>query len=133
VSYDASIIVGVSILTSDTDCYGYAAEDIVVLVDRDRPGQIQPTRVNMVCVEGAMMFVLLLTRRFLQIREIKRLVEGAQSGDHFFFHCAWGLLLVLTAQTTPLTGVLKMQDIRFKFRIKITARKMEWMNVRIFC
>lgn len=41
-----------STLTSSftIDCYGYAPGDIVVLIDRDEPGQVMPTRVNMVCV-----------------------------------------------------------------------------------
>lgn len=34
-----------------TDCYEYDPGDIVVLIDRDDPGQVQPTRVNMVCIQ----------------------------------------------------------------------------------
>lgn len=33
------------------DCYGYSSDDIVVLVDSDDAGQIQPTRANMVRVQ----------------------------------------------------------------------------------
>ncbi|KAF8233134.1 hypothetical protein L208DRAFT_1377389 [Tricholoma matsutake] len=51
------------------DCYGYSSDDIVVLVDSDDAGQIQPTRANM-------------------LQQIKQLVNGAQAGDHFFFHYA---------------------------------------------
>ncbi|KAF8069274.1 caspase domain-containing protein [Lyophyllum atratum] len=51
------------------DCYSYMPKDIVVLVDTEEPGQVQPTRDNM-------------------IRAIKNLVEDAQSGDHFFFQYA---------------------------------------------
>lgn len=51
------------------DCYGYSSDDIVVLVDSDDSGQIQPTRANM-------------------LQQIKQLVNGAQAGDHFFFHYA---------------------------------------------
>ncbi|RDB26940.1 Metacaspase-1 [Hypsizygus marmoreus] len=51
------------------DCYSYAPEDIVVLVDTYEPGQLQPTRENM-------------------LRAIENLVEDARSGDHFFFHYA---------------------------------------------
>jgi len=51
------------------DCYGYDADNIVVLIDRDEEGQMQPTRANM-------------------LQAIRKLVEGAQSGDHFFFHYA---------------------------------------------
>lgn len=39
------------ILPNDiTDCYEYAPGDIVVLIDRDDPGQIQPIRANMVYI-----------------------------------------------------------------------------------
>ncbi|KAF9460212.1 caspase domain-containing protein [Collybia nuda] len=51
------------------ECYEYAPGDIVVLIDRDEPEQMQPTRANM-------------------LREIKKLVQDAGTGDHFFFHYA---------------------------------------------
>lgn len=70
---------------------------------------------------------LLTSAGFLQLQQIKQLVNGAQAGDHFFFHCASS-----SRESLPRTcrdHVLKMQDIQFKSRIQITAKKMAWMNV----
>jgi hypothetical protein len=43
---------GARVLTSDIDYYGYDADNIVVLIDRDEEGQMQPTRANMVRIGG---------------------------------------------------------------------------------
>ncbi|TFK39197.1 caspase domain-containing protein [Crucibulum laeve] len=51
------------------DHYGYKEEDIMTLVDVDEPGQVQPTRENI-------------------ILHIQKLIEGARAGDRFFFHYA---------------------------------------------
>ncbi|KAF8879362.1 caspase domain-containing protein [Infundibulicybe gibba] len=52
-----------------TERYGYDPQDVVVLIDKEEPGQVQPTRSNL-------------------LREIRNLVDGAQDGDKFFFHFA---------------------------------------------
>ncbi|KAH9478592.1 Metacaspase-1 [Psilocybe cubensis] len=49
------------------EVYDYKPEDIVILIDNDLPGHKQPTQENI-------------------MYEMKKLVEGAQEGDRFFFH-----------------------------------------------
>jgi hypothetical protein len=55
-------------------------------------------------------------------------VDGAQSGDHFFFHCASSSPASFRDDCI-VDNVVKMQGIHFKLRTKIIARKTEWMNV----
>ncbi|KAG6914795.1 hypothetical protein DXG01_015254 [Tephrocybe rancida] len=73
------------------DCYSYLPEDIVVLVDTDEPEQIQPTRDNMVRKPRlyAQSYLVYSHETCLtKISAIKTLIDGAQSGDRFFFHYA---------------------------------------------
>ncbi|KAJ7154152.1 caspase domain-containing protein [Mycena filopes] len=49
------------------DLYGYEPSDITILVDDGTPGHVQPTRDNM-------------------LRAMRDLVDGAEPGDHLFFH-----------------------------------------------
>ena len=67
--------------------YGYDEEDVVVMTDgpdcRLDPG-LKPTRENIVRSRVPCFGVSLIA---LQLEQIDLLVEGAKSGDQFFFYC----------------------------------------------
>lgn len=84
----------------------------------------------MVCLQHMLFLFFVIFVNCPQLRAIKNLVDGAQSGDRFFFHCTQPYL-ILPADFS-LTE-LKMQDILFKLKIHVTARRTEWMSVRQSC
>lgn len=72
------------------DKYGYAEKDIVVMLDSEtvQNYKLRPTRDNIVC--DFLIYVrynVLTIKLSIKLRQIDKLVKGAEAGDHFFFHC----------------------------------------------
>jgi hypothetical protein len=84
----------------------------------------------MVCLEEVVRLYYLMPAGFLYIAARNQKIGGRCTVWRSFL-----FPLCVESRCVPLPNrvvnkVLKMQDIRFKLRIKITAKKMGWTNVR---
>jgi hypothetical protein len=63
---------------------GFAPHDVHVMTDEAKNARDLPTEENIVRRPCEMS---LLPLDFVQLREMRKLVDGAQPGDSFFFYC----------------------------------------------
>lgn len=70
--------------------YGYLDKDITVMTDELEDPRLAPTQINVVSqIRLVDLCVLLRLMLACQIREIRDLIKGAQSGDRFVFLCTF--------------------------------------------